>query len=282
MKKKIFITSTAAVIFLLLSVVISNFTLDVNKYSVDIDGDSDIKIIYISDLHNNEFGKNNSRLISKITGLSPDIICLGGDFIDEDNDADDNKQLINFITALTSVADVYYCYGNHDLNYFKAVGYDILSEIENTGCTILEENYTDITINGTELRIGGLFDYAFNQKYIPDDEWILSDTYKFLSDFTDTDSSTVLLAHRPDSFIYGNAAYLWDIDFVLSGHTHGGLWRLPFVGGIIAPEQGLFPKYDKGEFDLGNIKMIISSGLNGYENIPRLFNSPEITVIDLY
>ena len=91
-----------------------------------------------------------------------------------------------------------------------------------------------------------------------------------------------MLAHRPDSFIYGNAAYLWDIDLVLSGHTHGGLWRLPFIGGVIAPEQGLFPEYDKGEFDLGNIKMIISSGLNGYNNIPRLFNSPEITVIELY
>ena len=282
MKKKITLTSAAAVLFLLLSVVISNFTLDVKEYRVDINGDSDIKIVYISDLHNNEFGKDNSRLINKITEQEPDIICLGGDFIDEDNSDDDNKKLIDFITALTSVTDVYYCYGNHDLNYFNAVGYDILTEIENAGCTVLEENYADITINGTGLRIGGLFDYAFNQKYVPDDEWTESDTYKFLRDFTDTDRATVLLAHRPDSFIYGNAAYLWDIDLVLSGHTHGGLWRLPFIGGVIAPEQGLFPEYDKGEFDLGNIKMIISSGLNGYNNIPRLFNSPEITVIELY
>ena len=124
-----------------------------------------------------------------------------------------------------------------------------------------------------------MFDYAFNQQYLPEDEWTDDSTCKFLNEFTDTDRTKILMCHRPESFIYEDAS-LRSIDFVLCGHTHGGIWRLPFLGGLIASEQGLFPEYDKGEFNLNNIRMIISSGLSGYKKIPRLFNSPEITVIE--
>ena len=278
-KLKITLSLTTAIVFILLSVLISENHIVVKKYNYTTDNSDLCRIVFISDLHSRSFGEDNSKLLDKIVEQNPDLICLGGDFI---NDEATDEEISNFITLLTKlkeIAPTYFSFGNHDLNYINAYGDNVSPLIENTGCVILEEEYVDIEINGCPIRLGGMFDYAFNQQYVPDEEWQNDTTYKFLADFTETDRIKILLCHRPDSFIYGNAA-LWDIDYVLSGHTHGGLWRLPLIGGIIAPEQGIFPQYDKGEYDIGNIKLIISSGFDGYNNIPRLFNCPEITVIE--
>ena len=278
-KYKLLFSITAAAIFLLLSVIISNYHLEITTYNYAENSESTTKIVLLTDLHGNSYGKDNNRLISKITDIQPDIICLAGDFIDEDNSEEDNAEFISFLYRITDISQVYYSYGNHDVGYFLSNGYTIIDDIRKTGCTVLEEEYVDIEINGKIIRVGGMFDYAFNQQYLPEDEWADDSTCKFLNEFTDTDRTKILLCHRPESFIYEDAS-LRSIDFVLCGHTHGGIWRLPFIGGLIAPEQGLFPEYDKGEFDINNIKMIISSGLSGYKKIPRLFNSPEITVIE--
>lgn len=276
---RIFSCLTAA-IFLLLSVIISNYHIDINTYNYSDKKSEVSRIVLISDLHGREFGKNNKRLINKIASLKPDIICLAGDFVDEDNTPDDNAEFIVFLNNITDISPVYYSYGNHDLGYFNRNGFALIDEIKSTGCIVLEEAYVDIEINKKPIRLGGIFDYAFNQQYVSPEKWHNDDTFRFLIDFTDTDRIKILLCHRPESFIYENASF-WEIDYVLSGHTHGGIWRFPFIGGVIAPEQGLFPEYDKGEYDINNIKMIISSGLSGYKNIPRLFNCPEITVIEL-
>lgn len=279
MQKKSFIITI--LFFVITELFISNFNLNITNYKYSYSNQHSVKIVFISDLHGRMYGKNNSRLINKIANQEPDIICLGGDFIDENNTDEDNTEFLNLCEALVDIAPVYYSYGNHDLAYFESHGFDILDNMEQIGCTVLNEEYIDIEINSTSLRIGGMFDYAFNQQYLPHEEWVNDSTYKFLQDFTDTDRQNILLCHRPESFIYGESSLLWDIDYVLCGHTHGGIWRLPIIGGLIAPEQGLFPEYDYGEFELENIKMIISSGLSGYKSIPRLFNSPEITVIEL-
>lgn len=272
---------TAALFLLLLFFVLSNTCLMTESYQIHTKASSGFTIVFLSDLHGKEFGQDNRRLIAKIAKESPDIICLGGDFIDEDNSQIDNEQFLRLVGEFLKIAPVYYSTGNHDDIYFSQNGREMIDQLEALGCRYLEEDYVDIDTDTASLRLGGLYNYAFNQQYVPDEEWKNSDTYRFLTDFTDTDRTTVLLCHRPDSFIYGNAAYLWDIDLVLCGHTHGGLWRLPLIGGLIAPEQGFNPLYDKGEFELGNITMIVSSGLSGYGKIPRLFNSPEITVITL-
>ena len=277
--KKNYILLTAAAIFLLLSVIISNYHIEINKYCLYDDVSDKSRIVLLTDLHGNSFGKNNDKLINKINELNPDIICLAGDFIDEDNTKEENDAFISFLDKLIDINPVYYSYGNHDLNYFNENGFDLVDEMKNVGCVVLEEQYVDIEINNKEVRLGGIFDYAFNQQYVSREKWMQDSTFEFLSDFCDTDRIKILLCHRPESFIYDNASF-WAIDYVLCGHTHGGIWRLPLIGGVIAPEQGFFPEYDKGEYDINNIKMIISSGLSGYKNIPRLFNSPEITVIE--
>lgn len=281
-KKTIAILSiSAAAIFLLLSVVISNYSINVKEYDYSESDSPAVKILFISDLHGRMYGKNNSHLIEKISEQEPDIICLGGDFIDEDNTEEDNTEFLELLKNLIEIAPTYYSYGNHDNGYFKINGSNILSDMESIGCIVFEEEYIDIEINNKRIRLGGMFDYAFNQQYLPNKEWEKDSTYHFLTNFTDTDRTKILMCHRPESFIYDNATALWDIDYILCGHTHGGVLRLPFIGGLIAPEQGLFPEYDKGEYDLNNSKMIISSGLSGYKIIPRLFNSPEITVIEI-
>ncbi len=278
-KLKITLSLTTAIVFILLSVLISENHIVVKKYNYATDNSGLCRIVFISDLHSRSFGEDNSELLDKIVEQNPDLICLGGDFINDEATDEEISDFITLLTKLKEIAPTYFSYGNHDLNYINAYGDNVSPLIENTGCTILEEEYVDIEINGCPIRLGGMFDYAFNQQYVPDEEWQNDSTYKFLVDFTSTDKTTVLLCHRPDSFIYDDAS-LWDIDYVLSGHTHGGLWRFPIIGGIIAPEQGIFPQYDKGEYDIGNIKLIISSGFDGYNNIPRLFNCPEITVVE--
>ena len=278
-KNKVIISVTAAAIFLLLSVIISNNYIQVKTYDESDDASAG-KIVLLSDLHGRSFGDGNERIIEKLENINPDIICLSGDFIDEDNTVEENTEFIKLLNKLTDIAPVYYSYGNHDLGYFGDNGFALVDEIKTTGCFVLEEEYVDIDINGKDIRLGGMFDYAFNQQYVSKYEWMQDSTYRFLTDFISTDRTKILMCHRPESFIYDDAP-LWDIDLVLCGHTHGGIWQLPFFGGVIAPEQGFLPEYDKGEYEIGNMKMIISSGFAGYNYILRLFNPPEITVIEI-
>ncbi len=275
-KKKHIVASIVifAVLASTINIILSNFSLSVKKYTYG----SDLRIVYISDLHNRKIGE---KLPEKIAALNPDIICLGGDFIDDDNTTEQNENFLSLCSALLKIAPVYYSYGNHDLYYLEDYGFSITEKMKSAGIVILEEEFVDLTVNGKDIRLGGMFNYAFNQTYMPREDWYETSTPQFLMDFCETDRTKILLCHRPESFIYDNATSLWDIDYILCGHTHGGLWRMPFLGGVFAPEQGFNPEYDKGEFIFGDKKMIISGGLAGHKNIPRLNNSPEITVIDL-
>ena len=115
------------------------------------------------------------------------------------------------------------------------------------------------------------------------EEFENSDEYVFLREMEKTDVPTIVLAHMPDTFIFNGAHNYWDnIDFVVSGHTHGGVIRLPFAGGVYSPMQGLFPEYDHGFYMLGEeMQMVITSGLSGYKFVPRILNFPEICVLNL-
>ena len=138
---------------------------------------------------------------------------------------------------------------------------------------MLDDEYKDVNVNGNIIRIGGIYDYAFDTKKYTQD---------FLSKFEDTDNYKIMLAHRPDSFIFNNVTKDWNIDLVVSGHTHGGQVVLPFAGGLYAAEQGWFPKYDKGLFDFDDTKILITSGLgSGKEILPRFNNTPEVVDLKL-
>ena len=239
----------------------TNYTINSNKVN------DNINVTIISDLHENRFGEDNTDLIKKIEKQSPDIILVAGDMTNEDST--DIKLVTNLMKRLSEIAPVFYSLGNTEYDNITNFNSDIIEQLENVNVTVLDKEYEDIKIKNTTIRVGGMYDYAFALNG--------NNTYKFLCDFQDTESYKIMMAHRPDSFIFGDASEVWDIDLVVSGHTHGGQVRLPFKGGLYVGDQGYFPMYDKGLFDLNKIKILITSGLgSGHQKIPRFNNVPEV------
>ncbi|MBR4435954.1 MAG: metallophosphoesterase [Clostridia bacterium] len=266
-------------------IISSNYTVISSKLT------GGLRIALISDLHARVYGDDNEPLVDLVRSSSPDIICLGGDMFEGHLLNEQFEPFLSLIERLAEIAPVYYVPGNHDyLAYGGATvrgnreftGYDSrsgeIAVLEAAGAKFLESEYVDVEINGQNLRIGGYYPLAFQLEDETDEEFAAR--IAFLGEFAAYDGYKLLLSHRPDTFIYEDAAVDWDIDLVLCGHTHGGVIRLPLIGALWTSE-GFFPKYDMGEFDLGSMKMIITSGLNGYGRIPRVFNPPEIAVIDL-
>ncbi len=254
--------------------------INVTGYRVELEGvESHVRAVLLSDVHSRSFGKDNSRLIKKIEAQNPDIIFADGDFISRNASDGDVSRLLLLLSRLKEIAPVYFAPGNHEQEYEGAD--ELYEKIEAVGIPVLNDSFLDVTVAGQTLRIGGTLGHAFKFGRT-EEEFKASEVYIFLTEFQNTDLPTVCLAHTPDTFIFNGAYNLWEVDLVLSGHTHGGLVRLPFVGGVIAPMQGFFPQFDKGYFKLGeNIQMIICAGLAGYGILPRINNLPEICVIDI-
>lgn len=283
-RKKHLVKITTAVVICLaafFAVLIGNTHISTTSYSVALQNlVSSVRVILLSDLHGKSFGRENARLIAKIQEQSPDAIFLDGDMIDRSADSVDVQELLRLIEKLHEIAPVYFAPGNHELEYMQTDA-SLLTQVTEAGAVVVNDSYADVTIAGQPLRIGGTMGHAF---YFgrSEEEFSSSPEYQFLKAFEDTDVPKICLAHMPDTFIFNGAYNLWNVDLVLSGHTHGGLIRLPFIGGLYAPMQGWFPEYDQGYFRLGeHMQMVITSGLAGHGMIPRINNPPEIVVIDL-
>ena len=252
--------------------------LEVTNYTVPLDNvQGDVKIVFLSDLHCEEYGENNAELLAIVNAQSPDIIALPGDLFNRESDDAEIDKVCKFISQLPQIAPTYFSIGNHETDYIAESENSILEKVRNTGVTVLECAYEDLTVNGTTFRIGGVSELAYkgaDDKYDPAAEM-------FLTDYCDTKLPTVLLSHRPEAFCFKDACKEWNVDLILSGHTHGGLVRLPVIGGLVAPIQGLFPDVYYGEYEFYNTKMIVTSGLAGYYWAPRMFNPPEICVVTL-
>ncbi len=263
------------------SVLVSAECLIDTHYTVAVEGLTNaVRAVVISDLHGRELGKNNVRLIAKTAEQFPDVIFLAGDLIDRNSGEEDVRELERLIQSLSEIAPVFFSLGNHEQAYMQNDD-SLLERIEAAGATVVNDSFVDASIADQVLRVGGTLGHGF---YFgrSEEEFTSSAEYVFLKEFENTDLPTICLAHRPDTFIFNGAYNMWDIDVVISGHTHGGLVRLPFVGGLYAPMQGFFPEYDRGYFTLGdNMQMIISSGLAGHGALPRVNNLPEIAVVDL-
>lgn len=267
--------------FCLVGLLISSISLKKAQYIiVDSRIARPVKIVFLADLHMKDAKDDNKRLIQKIADQNPDIIALIGDMIDDAISAQDVQTLNDLAAALVKIAPVYYSLGNDELAFIRKNGRSVLDALAAAGATVLDESYQDIEVNGNRIRIGGLYANAFRQ-HISEAEWRKTSTVQFMSRFENSDQLKVLLCHRPDSLIFNNASQDWRIDLALSGHTHGGLVRIPLAGGLYAAGQGFFPKYDYGRYKLGGMTMFITSGLSGYKDLPRLWNRPEIAVLQL-
>lgn len=156
----------------------------------------------------------------------------------------------------------------------------LVEEIEQAGATVLDEAYVDLDVNGEEVRLGGMYTYAFGLNANNDAEAAPEDVKDFLEEYQDTDRFKIMMAHRPDSFIFGDAAAVWDVDLVVSGHDHGGQVVVPFAGGLYGGDQGWFPEYIHGMYEKDGLQLFVTSGLGSHKQLlPRFNNPPEIAVI---
>lgn len=267
------------VIIFWLEIWISYNYLVVKDYLINIKSENQpFTAIVISDLHDHQFKDNNEQLVRKIEQTQPDIILMVGDMLN--SGSEDSSVPCSLIDQAKKIAPVYYALGNHEKDCMGNGHPDLIEELESAGAIVLEKKYVDIEINGALVRLGGMYDYAFG---LDGDNTALSapeDVLVFLEDFQDTDRIKIMLSHRPDSFIFGDASEVWDIDLVISGHNHGGQVVLPFFGGLYGGDQGWFPTYVHGLYEKGNLQMFITSGLGSdRQKLPRFNNPPEVAVL---
>ena len=214
--------------------------------SQKLESGQEINAVVLSDLHDHEFGEENAGLVTKVKEQEPDLILLDGDFLNEDSeDADVPCALIR---QLKDVAPVYFSLGNHEVSYIENGHTDLVGQLEATGAVVLDESYEDIEVNGVQLRLGGLYDYAFALDGNDDAKNTPEPVKSFLEDYQNTDQLKLMMAHRPESFCFGNASSVWDVDLVISGHIHGGQVVLPILGGLYGGDQGWFPEYVHGMY----------------------------------
>lgn len=241
-----------------------------------------VKLVIISDLHHGELGEDNEDLLKLVDEQEADAVFMVGDFL---NKYDENHQeVIDLIYSLTEFAPVYYALGNHEQRYMEAQGEQLLLDIVDAGAELLELSYQDVELNGQQIRLGGMLDYAFalDGHDSTNPETMKPEVYQYLCEFQDTSLPKIMLAHRPESFVLGEASTTWDIDLVISGHVHGGQVVLPFVGGLYASDQGLLPEYVYGLYHKNKIDVLITNGLgSGFTWVPRFNNPPEIVSLTL-
>ncbi len=259
----------------------TNYTYEAEQLGADLEG---YRIVQISDLHNAKFGKNNQKLIDKVRECAPDMIVLTGDLVDSNHTNIDRA--IQLVNEIVKICPVYYVTGNHEY-WLETSEYDeLMTGLDSAGVVILDDQVGEISRGDAKFRLVGLDDRNLSDGTL---EALLSDQGEQqevlenkVQDVVQEDPEgkklTVVLAHEPQ---YLSRYASTGVDLVLSGHAHGGQFRLPFVGGIVAPDQGFFPEYTAGEYYMDSTEMIVSRGL-GNSVIPvRLFNYPEIVCVEL-
>lgn len=229
-------------------------------------------VVQLSDLHNKQFGKEQKALLDTLAALSPDAIFLTGDLIDRRRY--DLDTAIKLVEGAVKLAPVYYVSGNHEV---LSGHYDeILERLQAAGVHTLENEETSLTAGGASLPLCGLSDPQYFSTTLtgrlPDQQVALLDVWSQEYDFL------LLLCHRPEVF---DEYAVRDIGLVFTGHAHGGQFRLPLIGGLFAPGQGLFPAYTSGSYTEGAATMYVSRGLGNSLMPIRLFNRPEVVAVTL-
>lgn len=236
------------------------------------------RIVLISDLHDHQFGNGNKKLVKRIKEQSPDFIVMDGDMLNGNSEND--EVIVTLVNKLSEIAPVYYSYGNHEYYYIDAGHDDLQQNLENAGATVMNYQIIDTEVNGNSIRLGGLYEYGFETGMQSEEE--NAQAISYLEKLVNTDRYLIMCAHRPESFYCWNWADTWGLDLVLSGHLHGGQVIIPGIGGLYSSLDGFFPRYDYGQYKLGNSDMLITRGLSSNRKVlPRFNNPPEIVVVDV-
>lgn len=244
------------------NIINNNILVDFNNY----------KIVQISDFHNTKSKTLTNDLIEELKEQKPNIIVLTGDLIDSNKT--DVEVAINFIRKINNIAPIYYVSGNHEANISNYT--KIKEQLVENKVIILDNKTEVLRINESEINLIGIDDPRMSNENVVSDSEIIKvelDNAKY-----NENKYSILLSHRPELF---DTYVQKELDLILVGHAHGGQIRIPFIGGIIAPNQGFFPKYTSGIFEENKTTMIVSRGI-GNSILPfRINNRPELVVITL-
>lgn len=243
------------------SLTVTSYTYETQKAGKSLDG---FKVVHISDLHNKRFGRKNSRLIKLIRAQSPDIIIISGDLADSRHT--DIAAAVEFVSEASEVAPVYYTTGNHEHRLPPETFGRLISGVRSAGGTVLLDETAVIERGDESLYITGLADPSLHTGILED---VMPQEPGCLS---------LLISHQPQFIgLYAEAG----ADITFCGHAHGGQFRIPGIGGVIAPGQGFFPKYTEGMHFRGDKAVVISRGLGSSVIPSRINNRPEVVVVTI-
>lgn len=263
--------------------------IDITKYNVsnkkiplEFDG---FKIVQITDLHNEVFGDSNKELINKIDEINPDMVVLTGDLIIGNGESYTDN--LDFLKKISDKYDTYSVLGNHEQeamvdkysNYYE----EYFERLENLNITHLNNENIRVYKGDSHINIYGL---VLPLKYYPNAlecfkkivKDVDSELLKDVLGEAKKNQFNILLAHNP---LFFDDYAKWDMDLVFSGHIHGGMIRIPRLGGLLSPTRRLFPKYDWGKFDVNESTLILSKGLGGGGFVPRILCNPEVMCVTL-
>lgn len=276
MRKRRALTFAALIVLALLGagMLLSKYGLGVTRLELGLEGLPEgfdgFRIVQLSDLHGSRFGEGNARLIEKVRAEEPELIALTGDFLDEGKTERELPELEALVRELAAIAPVYFVSGNHD--WASGEAYTLFETLEAAGAVCLRNEYLRLERGGDSIVLAGVDDPNGPAEMAEPDEFVAQLRKEAPEDFV------LLLAHRA----YWAEKYPGlDVDLILCGHTHGGVVRLPFVGGLAASNMGLFPEYDAGLFELPGYTLFISRGLGNSVPLPRFLNTPELVSITL-
>lgn len=274
-RRRVLIPVLIVVIAILAALLLlSKFGLSVTRLTLEFSnlprGFDGFKVVQLSDLHGSEFGKDNARLIEAVAAEEPDIIALTGDFLDEGGAGRELPGVEALARELVKIAPVYFVSGNHD--WASGAAQELFDALEAAGVTCLRNDFLTLERGGDSLVLAGVED--------PNGPADMEGPETFVSRLRAAAPAAfvLLLAHRA---YWAERHPGLDVDLILCGHTHGGIVRLPFIGGVAGTNFSLFPEYDAGLFDAGRYKLFISRGLGNSVPLPRFLNTPEIASVTL-
>lgn len=277
-RKKLMISFIVLVVLLVFAYVQNNW-LEVSHYaykSPEVPQEFvGYRVVQISDLHNAAFGKDNERLLQKIQELEPDIVVLTGDLVDANHT--DMEAALAFAEKVAAHYPTYYVTGNHENWLEESDKQALLHGLEKAGVVCLSDDYVKIERGDSSITLIGLNDESLGGIKLTVSEKTTGEDMRMTGNEGIT-GLQILLAHEPQ-YIENYSKY--NVDLVLSGHAHGGQVRIPFVGGLVAPGQGLFPKYAEGVHVVNDTTLIVSRGLGNSIIRVRVFNRPEIVCVEL-
>lgn len=265
-------------------IVISEYTISSPDIPTAFDG---ARIVQISDLQRTTFGKQQSPLLKKVAAAKPDMIFITGDLIDSERYQ--LAPVLTLVNGLKEIADVYFVTGNQEIS--KGRSKEVLAALKKTGITILENELVNWDKEGERIAIAGIHDPLMSvSDYDPLKDVIIENPLMSYSERMSsyaresldvipfTDDFTLLLTHRPELIdVYVES----EVDVVFAGHAHGGQIRVPGVGGLFAPGQGVLPELTRGVHEFKDTQLIITRGLGNSSFPLRVNNRPEVVVVTL-